>query len=247
MPGKPAFEDRSALVRRLSDQLKPSPLEPTNDNLLAGTFNDARYGTKLDDTVTCGKDRPRPLVEICPTEGALATPLLPPPVVEALAGDDLPFAWFGLLPLLISLIALAPKLTRLANGVAGVAPSLFAVSSSTAHSSILSFPDPRLSFLPRNEPNDEDAVPVLLRPNVVNESLRRCACAAAVVIGPGYEFGGLLLLLSPVVLEIELRPEPKISASVWPAKEERRVRGGELFGSSAMITEFDCSVSLQYG
>lgn len=73
---------------------------------------------------------------------------------------------------------------------------------------------------------------VLARPSVVKERRRRCACAAAVVIGPGYEFGGLLLSL---VREVEVLPVPKRSANVWPAKDDRRVRGGELLESSVMV------------
>ncbi|KAL9076039.1 MAG: hypothetical protein Q9157_003789, partial [Trypethelium eluteriae] len=151
-----------------------------------------------------------------------------------------------------SLSARAPKLIRLANGVAefpfpaalGVVAAMSA--SSTADSSSVPEPDPVPELLLEKDsplPRGPDPGPLLLevvllppkglpcpgaalRPRVVRERRRRWAWAAAEVMGPGkgdVVWGGEDDD-GGEYREVEpgLEPGPKRSAKVWPAKEERR-------------------------
>ena len=203
------------------------------------------------------RDRPRPLAsreEIVPLCAAL---LLVPLEV---AGGDLPFCPGLPFPppppppppfpnelVRISRRARAPKLVRRAKGVVGGLPPLFgsrAGPSSSAIADSLTLPlsaEPMLPRRPRKELNGEVWLGMPERPSVVKERRRLWAWAAAWEIGPGYCWVGgelLLLFVSFDGRETDCLPVPKRSAKVWPAKEERRARGGGdcgVTGSSAIV------------
>ena len=141
-------------------------------------------------------------------------------------GDELPLSP-GLLdpaPLLDdrrSRMARAPKLARRPNALGLAAgPSLRGAAgpspSAMADSSLLPLlAEPRLSPRPRKELKGDIWLGEPDRPSVVSEMRRRWACAAAWEMELGCEF-------SAALREEAERLAPKRSASVCPAKDERR-------------------------
>ena len=241
---------RSARVRRLSDQLKPSPDGPEQETGISESREKDKTVSRrrdADESADGARDKPRPLAsreEVVPfcaaffDAGGDLVPFCPglpppPPPPPPLCPNEFPR---------MSLNAFAPKLVRLANGVAGVLP-LFGSrvgpsSSAMADSSILPLlAEPMLSGRPRIELKGEAPLGEPERPRVVKERRRRWAWDAAWLIAPGPCWDGGGLLFSFEGRDIDDRPLPNRSAKVWPAKEERRLRPvGDCGWSSDMAS-----------